>query len=174
MCHQSCLAFGLKCLEGTKGKTILEVGSQNINGSLRDTLGKDNKYYGVDIQDKDGVDEVCNATEIQERFGDNSFDIVICTEVLEHVEFWKDVINNLKAVAKDTLLITTRGIDYPRHEYPNDYWRYTVDDFAYIFSDMDIEVLEPDPQVSGVFLYAHKTEKDQTDISNYSIQKAPC
>src|SRR5438874_790183 len=102
MCSPTCLTFGRNHLtEGEiRGKTILEVGALNVNGSLRDWLethGPD-QYVGVDIVAGPGVDEICDAERLVARFGTNRFDVVICTEMLEHVQHWSRVVSNLKNV----------------------------------------------------------------------------
>jgi len=60
---------------------LLEFGSRNINGSVRDVVaGVD--YVGVDIFDGPGVDVVADAGMVEVGVG--SFDCVICAEVFEH------------------------------------------------------------------------------------------
>ena len=64
-----------------EGKKVLEVGSRNVNGTLRRIIEnfKPEKYLGIDIIEGKGVDKVCNANELINEFGSNSFDVVICT-----------------------------------------------------------------------------------------------
>jgi 2-polyprenyl-3-methyl-5-hydroxy-6-metoxy-1,4-benzoquinol methylase len=68
-----------------------------------------------------------------------SFDGIVCTEVLEHVEDWCVAIYNLRQVVKPGgfILITVPTIGFPYHEYPSDYWRFTLDDFRKIFYDFE-------------------------------------
>jgi SAM-dependent methyltransferase len=91
----------------------------------------------------------------------NSFDLVITTEMLEHVQDWKAVIANMKGVLKPggVIFITTRSEGFPFHEYPGDYWRFEVEDMREIFSDFKIETLLPDPSEPGVFIRARKPAK---------------
>lgn len=162
MCNQSCIDFGEKALSPVeiKGKRVIEVGSYNINESLRDYIenGKPSEYIGVDILEGPGVDIVCKAENIVETFGQNSFDIVVSTELLEHVEDWRTVISNLKNICKigGTILISTRSLGFPHHSYPYDFWRYEIIDMKNIFSDCGIMILESDNQEPGVFLKAIK------------------
>ena len=62
MCHMSCLEFGKRALfrEEIEGKKIIEVGSLNINGSLRDMVIKynPNSYAGIDLTQGPGVDMI--------------------------------------------------------------------------------------------------------------------
>lgn len=52
MCTQSCIQFGTKNLsrEEIQGKRVIEVGSLNVNGSLRQTIEAlgPREYVGVD------------------------------------------------------------------------------------------------------------------------------
>ena len=147
--------------ERIKSKTVIEIGSQDINGTPRTTIEEHNPliYLGVDIAPGKGVDQVINAENILEVFPPNTFDLVISTEMLEHVENWEKVIWQMKALTKigGLLVITTRSPGFPKHDYPDDYWRFTVKDFELIFSDMKIITLKEDPLTPGVLLIAEKT-----------------
>lgn len=179
MCHISCIIFGAKTLtkEEIKGKKVIEIGSYEVNGSLRPLIESWNpsKYVGVDIEKGPGVDIVCNAENIVEKFGKNSFDIVVSTELLEHVKDWRKVISNIKNVCKPNgvILITTRSYGYPYHAYPYDFWRYEIGDMKEIFSDCKILNLEQDFQLPGVVTKLKKpnkfVEKDLSDYELYSI-----
>ena len=142
--------------DAVRDRIVLEVGSQNVNGSPRsvlDPLGP-RSYLGVDLSPGPGVDECLSADRLVDRFGRDAFDIVLATEMLEHVVDWRSVVANLKGVLKPggLLLVTTRSKGYPFHAYPHDYWRYELDDMRHIFSDFEIELLQADPVAPGVFL----------------------
>ena len=84
-------------------RRVLEVGSQFVNGSVRSLIErfcKPKEYIGVDIEPGRYVDIVLPAEKIVEYFGVESFDVVISTELLEHVQNWRLVINNMKSVLK--------------------------------------------------------------------------
>lgn len=182
MCSNAVLNFGRASLSEAdiKGKRILEVGAYNVNGSMRDYCLSfaPKKYIGVDLKEGAGVDQVLNAENLARELGKNSFDVVISTEMLEHVVDWKAVITNMKQVLKPggIILITTRSQGFPFHEYPVDAWRFSVEDMESIFSDFDIETVIPDPYEPGVFIKARKpkswTEKDLGPVKLYSIPVA--
>jgi hypothetical protein len=78
-----------------EGKDVLEVGSKYVNGSVRPLIEKfckPNKYVGVDIENGKFVDFIVPAEKLVEFFGINKFDVVISTEMLEHVKDWRIVI----------------------------------------------------------------------------------
>jgi len=164
MCSITCLKFGKRNLSeiDVKDKEVIEVGAYNVNGSIRDhvlTL-QPKKYLGVDMMAGSCVDVVCNAYDIVDKFGANSFDVVISTEMLEHIEDWRRVISNFKRVCRPggVILITTRSKGFGRHSYPADYWRYEYEDMQEIFSDCIIEKLEKDTRRPGVFIKVKKPE----------------
>lgn len=162
MCNKACFDFASRAItsDDVEGKRVLEVGALDVNGSLRQMLQKHqpHEFIGVDIASGPGVDKVCDAGDLASTFGAESFDVVVSTEMIEHVRDWKVVVANLKQVMKvgGTLLVTTRSKGFHYHAYPHDYWRYEIADFREIFSDLSIEYLEADPSMPGVFLKARK------------------
>ncbi len=179
MCNQACIEFSGKYLTENEiqGKRVIEVGSYNANGSVRPIIEnlKPQSYLGIDIFEGPNVDEVCNIYDIIDRYGRESFDVVITTELIEHVRYWRTAISNLKNILKPngTLIVTTRSKGFSYHGCPYDFWRYEIEDMNIIFSDLSIEVIEPDPISPGVFVKAHKpeifSEKNMDDYKLYSI-----
>ena len=178
MCNAYCISFGAINLkpEEIKGKRVIEVGSYDVNGSLRSLVESyyPAEYIGVDIAKGPGVDVIGKAEDILERFGKESFDIVISTELLEHVLDWRESIHNIKNICKagGIILITTASYGCPYHGHPYDFWRYELEDMKHIFSDCLIEKLEKSPS-KGVFVKMKKAhnfvEKDLADHKLYSI-----
>ena len=176
MCHVSCIVFGVKNLtkEEVKGKRILEVGSYDLNGSLRPIieLWGPAEYIGIDIEKGPGVDVICDAENLVEKFGKESFDVVISTELVEHVRDWRKVISNIKNICKPggIILITTRSYGFGYHAYPYDFWRYELEDMKNIFSDCELLVLEKDFQKPGVFVKVKKLNKFvEKDLENHKL-----
>lgn len=179
MCNADCVIFAAKHLtrEEAEGKAILEVGALDVNGSLRPLLESfaPRAYVGVDIAPGPGVDVICGAERLVERFGRESFDLVLSTELLEHVRDWRAVISNMKQILRTggRMLITTRSLGFGYHAYPHDYWRYELEDMRRIFADLAILNLEQDPRSPGVFMKAAKPpdfkERDLTTIELYSM-----
>lgn len=181
MCNRKCIEFVQDTITATEvyQKSVLEVGSQDVNGSVRPSVEKlfPSEYIGVDIEPGSRVDLVCDAVDLVRMFGAERFDVALSTEMVEHVPDWRSVMSNFKRVLKPggVLLITTRSVGFPYHGYPHDYWRYGVGDMQAIFADMDILALMPDPYEAGVFLKAKKPllfeEKDLSGYALYSINE---
>lgn len=148
---------------------VVEAGSFNVNGSVRDwaehNLCVD--YIGVDLSGQRGyVDVIADAHLLP--FRDGAFDVVISTEVLEHVRDWRSVVDEIKRVLRvgGLLVVTTRSPGFPLHSYPYDYWRFTLSDFKAIFADMRALRLVEDPEDPGVFFAGVKRGVARTPSVN--------
>lgn len=64
-----------------QGRRVLEIGSRNINGSVRE-LFEDCDYVGVDCEAGTGVDVVCLGHEYEAE--PESFDVACAVETFEH------------------------------------------------------------------------------------------
>lgn len=85
--------FGL----GNKDLTVLEIGSYDVNGSVRQLFGIA-KYVGCDLVSGPGVDVVASGHEI--KFPDHSFDVVLSTECFEHNPYWPQTLMNMERIVK--------------------------------------------------------------------------
>lgn len=139
-------------------KKTLEVGSRNYNGTVRSLFS--GEYIGVDMEDGADVDLVARADALP--FPDESFDVVITTEMLEHDPFFWLSLPEMARVLRPEgfLLLTTRGINFHLHGYPDDYWRFTESAIDHLFQTAGLQTIEvvPDwyPDHSGVFGLAQK------------------
>jgi SAM-dependent methyltransferase len=78
-------------------KRVLEIGSLDINGSVRSQFpGCD--YTGIDVAAGPGVDLVCQGQDYDGL--DDSFDVVISCEVMEHNPHWAETMKNMIRVCK--------------------------------------------------------------------------
>ena len=97
------------------------------------------------------------------------------TDTLEHIRDWRAAIHNIREILKigGLLIATTRSRGFPYHGFPADFWRYGIEDFQTIFSDLIIDHLSRDSQEPGVFLRARKpfdfVENDIDTLRLYDI-----
>jgi glycosyltransferase involved in cell wall biosynthesis len=148
------------------GRQVLEVGSYDVNGSVRPILEAHGpaSYLGVDMAEGPRVDQVTDVTDLIDTFGADSFDVVVTTEMLEHAADWQAAVANLVRVVRPggLLVITTRSPGFPYHPHPEDHWRYSVEVMRRILEACELEVLacfpDPDPAQPGVVAKARKPQ----------------
>jgi 2-polyprenyl-3-methyl-5-hydroxy-6-metoxy-1,4-benzoquinol methylase len=134
--HQGILTFAKKHRGWITGQ-VLEVGSFNVNGSVRDVLPI---TIGIDMREGNGVDVVLSAYDLVDHFGAESFDSVVSCDALEHIEDWKTALTQMWTVLKPKgcLLLTMANPEKGRHAYPDDYWRFPMEDFKKLFGENKI------------------------------------
>jgi SAM-dependent methyltransferase len=99
---------------------VLDLGGRNINGSLRDLFAT-RDWTAVDAVDAEGVDIVADA---RTWTPDRAYDVVLCTEVFEHVRDWRRVLGTCaRALTPGGTLIATCASDRrPRHGMSGGPW----------------------------------------------------
>jgi SAM-dependent methyltransferase len=78
--------------------SILDVGSYDVGGSIRDFFKKNN-YIGVDLIKGPNVDIVLSGTELYKL--KKNFDIVISCECFEHAKDWREIFLSMYNVCED-------------------------------------------------------------------------
>lgn len=160
-----------------KEARVLEVGSQDFNGSPRSIVNRlgVKSYWGVDFQAGRGVDQVLNCHDLVKEFGPGSFDAIISTEMLEHVQDWRGAINQMKLALKPggILVITTRRPGFEQHGYPHDHWRFTVQNMRAAFVDFWVKRCEA-VAGQGVVILVQKPYSWEEPASLAHIHPAPC
>lgn len=96
------------------GKRVLEIGSLDINGSVR-KLFENCEYIGVDVAAGPGVDVVCQGQNYSGP--DNSFDVAISCEVMEHNPFWAETVKNMIRLCKPGGLVVMTCATLGRREH---------------------------------------------------------
>lgn len=113
---------------------VLEIGSLDINGSVREFFSDAKEYTGIDMMAGEGVDKVLEAKDILKVWKKGTFDTILCLEMLEHDNaFWITIDNITKVLKKGGLLIvSTPTFGFPLHRYPKDYFRFGEDAYKEI------------------------------------------
>jgi len=104
---------------------VLDVGAQYCPYY---PLFKDkcSSYSSMDLVDTPLVDYACNAEDMPVE--DGTFDLVLCTQVLEHCDNPQKIVDECHRVLKPGgILIVTVPSIYPQHGYPADNWRFMPD-----------------------------------------------
>jgi SAM-dependent methyltransferase len=85
-----------------KSARVLEVGSLDINGSVRELFSAC-QYIGVDLQIGPGVDLACQGQLVE--FPTSHFDTTISAECLEHNPFWRETVANMLRMTRPAGLV---------------------------------------------------------------------
>jgi hypothetical protein len=94
------------------GLRVLDVGGQYVNGSVHDLL----PGARITTLDLENADIVADARHWRP---DRLFDLVMATEVFEHVREWRQVVHTMRAAldpdGPGVLIATCASTDRPRH-----------------------------------------------------------
>lgn len=101
------------------------------------------KYLGADLASNPLADLAINPDTGNVDLEDNSVELVISTQVLEHVESPAAYLAEAHRVCKSNglLLLSTHGY-WPYHPIPTDYWRWTGAGLKKLLTDCHWEVVE--------------------------------
>lgn len=112
---------------GQQGAKIVEIGSQNVNGSLREVAPAGIEYLGIDFVHGDGVDMVLESP-YSLPLEDKSVDIVVSSSCFEHSEmFWVVFLEIMRILKPNGLFYLNVPSNGPFHRYPVDCWRFYPD-----------------------------------------------
>ncbi len=121
-----CYGDPLMMLSGALPR-ILDVGSQDVNGTLRPYAPQPSLYIGVDMVAGPGVDTVL-AYPYEFPYRDNLFDLVVSTSCLEHDPmFWRTFAEMARVVKPGGFIYVSAPANGPYHGHPGDCWRFYAD-----------------------------------------------
>jgi len=140
---------------------ILEIGSLNINGTIRDLFPK-NPYVGVDIVAGKDVDEVMSSHDL--KYKDDYFDGVISICTFPHdTHWWKSLEECKRVLIKGGwFILTLASLHCVEHNRP-DYWRFTIDGTKEVLKEfknihwVDHENIGFDPPTRGITTFSRLT-----------------
>ncbi len=126
---------------------ILEIGSFRVEGQeeLANIRGlfAEKKFVGVDMRAGLGVDRIENIHAL--RIPSNSVGSVICIDTLEHVENIEKAMNEMYRILKPYgVIVIISVMNFPIHDYPSDYWRFTPQCFKRLLEKFEDVIVESD------------------------------
>jgi len=92
---------------------VIEIGSLNINGTVRDFYTNTTGYIGVDVGEGRDVDLVMEGQEVD--FPANSFDVAVSAECFEHNPYWRETFLNMYRMADKFVIFTCASTGRPEH-----------------------------------------------------------
>jgi SAM-dependent methyltransferase len=102
----------------------------------------------LDIKPGRGVAVIGDAQAL--GIGSETFDAIVCTEVLEHLPEPRRAIDEMFRILRPggSLLLTTRFL-FPIHDAPHDYFRYTKYGLRHLLRQFEIVELEEETDAVG-------------------------
>jgi len=106
------------------------------------------RRIALDLRAGPGVDVLGDALAL--GIASASVDVVLCTEMLEHVTEPQRAVNEMHRVLKPggTLLLTTRFL-FPIHDAPHDYFRFTKYGLRHLLRAFEILELQEETTAVG-------------------------
>lgn len=136
------------------GSLVLDAGAGQ--GQYKDYFSH-TRYIGADLAvgdsswDYSNLDVFCDLIRLP--FPTNTFDAVVCTQVLEHLPEPKIFLAEISRVLKPNgRLFLTAPQSWHQHQKPYDFYRYTSFGLKYLFSQNNLEPKSIEP-MGGYFWY---------------------
>jgi len=127
-------------------------------------LGADDSPYralfpnrvSLDVEARPGVDVVGDAHALP--FVDGEFEVILCTEVLEHLHDPARAISEMhRVLAPGGLFILTTRFLYPIHDAPGDFFRFTRYGLQHLLRDWEIlELVEESGTQETIGILMHR------------------
>ncbi len=106
---------------------VVDIGAQDVNGSLRSVCPAHLKFIGVDFVQGRGVDVVLD-DPYKLPFADASVDAVVSSSCFEHSElFWVLFLEIMRVLKSPGLFYLNAPSNGTFHRYPVDCWRFYPD-----------------------------------------------
>lgn len=131
--------------------TILDVGSAIVEGQrLSNREAMTNPAWqvtGLDIEPGLNVDVVVSDPYDWSEIASGSVDVLTCSEVFEHAEyFWITILEIARVLKGNGLAFITSPGGGPRHRFPVDCWRFYDDAFPALARYAGLTLLEAQVQ----------------------------
>jgi SAM-dependent methyltransferase len=97
------------------GAKILEIGSYDVNGSVRSLFAAAGEYVGVDLREGPGVDLIGFGHQIDGP--DGSYDVTLSSECFEHDPRWRETFANMVRMTRPGGLVafSCASVGRPEH-----------------------------------------------------------
>jgi SAM-dependent methyltransferase len=124
---------------------IVEFGSLQVPGQEKfadlPPFFPNKEYIGCDMQPGPGVDRIANLHNI--AMPTESIGTILVVDTLEHVEYPRKALEQVYRVLKpDGIALITSVMNFPIHDYPNDYWRFTPEGFKSLLKNFSYSFVD--------------------------------
>jgi SAM-dependent methyltransferase len=94
---------------------VMEIGSYDVNGSIRKVFEGAAQYVGVDLTVGPGVDLVSYGHEVDHP--DGTYDLTVSSECFEHDPHWRDTFANMARLTRGGGLVVFTCASHGRPEH---------------------------------------------------------
>ena len=131
--------FIVYCQKYIHGRIVdLGAGKAKYKSIIKSSTGE---YVAFDIFAGDNIDVVGDI--IHTGFDSNSFDTIVCTQVLEHIpKPWLAVQEMHRILKEGGVCIVTAPFIQASHADPHDYFRYTTEGLKSLFEGGGFDIIE--------------------------------
>jgi SAM-dependent methyltransferase len=123
---------------------ILDLGSQDVNGSYRSLFSELNwDYVGIDMAIGNNVDIVLRTPYVWNELNSGSVDVIISGQAFEHIQyFWITMLEVARVLKPGGICCILAPSSGPEHRYPLDCWRFYPDGMVSLAHFAQMEVIE--------------------------------
>ncbi|MEP7108246.1 MAG: methyltransferase domain-containing protein [Ferruginibacter sp.] len=122
------------------GLSILEIGPDNIPSTIQQMVHNNVTWHTLNIFDDKRL-TYSNSAEYSFPIQDNTYDIVISANVIEHVQkIWKWIPELARITKQNGLVITVNPISWNYHEDPVDCWRIYPEGMKALYEEAGLKV----------------------------------
>ena len=123
---------------------ILDLGSQDVNGSYRSLFSKRPwNYVGLDMATGNNVDIVLRTPYVWNEVSRESADVIISGQTFEHIQyFWITMLEVARVLKPGGLCCILAPSSGPEHRNPWDCFRYYPDGMISLAHYAQMEVIE--------------------------------
>lgn len=149
-----------------KKVSVLDVGSQDVNGSYRQLFNNTLvNYVGLDMCPGSNVNIVPKDPYNWKEIKDSSFDFIISGNAFEHIEYpWLTIKEIYKKLKQNGFICILAPFAHVEHRYPTDCYRYLADGLIALARWGGFQVVES--TVGGIPSGTHEQQWICTD-QNY-------
>jgi len=160
-------------------RTVLDLGfGANSSRRFFQIIRPEIRWFGVDIpcsremSARTETERIVIYDGVQTPFKNAEFDLVYSRQVMEHVRYPEDVLNEVQRLLRSGghFMGSTSHLE-PYHS--NSYWNYTPWGFCRLLEDADFRVVEIRPGIDGLTLMLRHMMGKRTWFDRYFGRESP-
>ncbi len=131
---------------GMAPMSVLDVGSFDLNGTLKPIMIKFGNYTGIDLVNGPNVDVVVTEP-YRYPFPNGNFDLIVSNATVEHIQrpwVWMTELARLTAIGGMVIVMNPTVMPYHAQEISNealDCWRILKDGMRLLMNDAGLDVI---------------------------------